>query len=85
MTRIYGEETAALELAAELAAGGRRVRVPLATGTMSEAGFLERLLDVIRRHHAEPALITFKVSGGPSPRAWHVQRALFACRFCCEA
>lgn len=85
MTRVYGEETAALELAAELAAGGRRVRLPLAAATMSEPGFLERLLDVVRRHHAEPALITFKVSGRPSARAGRVQQALFACRFGYEA
>jgi hypothetical protein len=85
MTRVHGEEAAALERAARLAAGGRRVRVPLAATTMSEAGFLERVLEAVRRHHAEPALITFEVSGDRSPRVRRVQRALFACRFSCEA
>jgi hypothetical protein len=83
--RVHGEEGAALELAARLAGGGRRVRVPLAATTMSEAGFLECVLDLVRRHRAEPALITFEVTGDRSARVRRVQRALFACRFCCEA
>jgi hypothetical protein len=52
---------------------------------MSEAGFLERVLDAVRRHRAEPGLITFEVAGEPSARTSLVTQALFACRFGCEA
>jgi hypothetical protein len=87
--RVHGEEGAALELAARLAGGGRRVRVPLAAATLSEAGFLEHLLDTVRRHHAEPRLITIEIAGpgrgGDPARVRRVTRALFACRFTCEA
>jgi EAL domain-containing protein (putative c-di-GMP-specific phosphodiesterase class I) len=51
-----------VEHAAVLASCGRNVHVNLSATTVSDDAFFDDVVDIVHRHHADPALMTFEIT-----------------------
>jgi hypothetical protein len=69
------------ELAARDAARGRPARVDLSPAVVGDPDYLEHVIGAVRRHRAQPRLITFAVAVADAPQAHRLADRLSACGF----
>ena len=69
------------QAAAQRASRGRRAYVPLSIDAIDDPDFLAHVIATVRRHQAEPRLITFAIPLDLMPRAGRLAERLGACGF----